>query len=327
MRTKYLNMIKIIDCVATKKQCSKDEIALYFGIKKGQYEDGNAPFGYRTLSRYLNELVQENVLHAERSNSLQNNKEVFYSISENLVDTETIEKLDFSKMILMLLECGEFHISKLVQEYLQEGTDVASKDVVEHYIRVIHEDHSYKKQEEMISIINEAILTKHDVSFDYSGQRKYITPICLLRNKNGTKLYLYGVRKEKLLPPFQIEKIKDITVESSVKTLNREMFWKYIEEAWDVDIEESKYVRIRVKEGNDDTEVVKKALGIKLEKVFCENSENVVYEGMIQGINDFKSWIREHMTTCIVEEPVKIRQEMYKALQEKLSRYEVDVDE
>lgn len=326
MRTKFLNMIKIIDYVANNKGCSRDNIALYFHMKKlktGEYEDRKAPFGYRTLRRYLSELVQEKILLQDKNDK----NEACYSISSYMIDIKKIENHDFSKMLLMLLECGEFRVSKLIQEYLQKSADEVSKDVVEHYIRVIHEDDGYKKQEEIINIINEAILKKHDISFEYSGQRKFITPICFLRNKNGTKLYLYGVRKKRLLPPFQIEKISDITIEDCVKEIEREMFWNYIKEAWDADIEEPKRVRIRVKEGNDDTEIVKKELGCKLQKVSCESGEDIVYEGMVRGINDFKSWIREHMLTCIVEEPVQIRQEIYIALQEKLRRYEVDADE
>ena len=202
-------MIKIIDYVANNKGCSRDNIALYFHMKKlktGEYEDRKAPFGYRTLRRYLSELVQEKIFLQDKNDK----NEACYSISSYMIDIKKIENHDFSKMLLMLLECGEFRVSKLIQEYLQKSADEVSKDVVEHYIRVIHEDDGYKKQEDIINIINEAILKKHDISFEYSGQRKFITPICFLRNKNGTKLYLYGVRKKRLLPPFQIEKISDI---------------------------------------------------------------------------------------------------------------------
>ena len=433
MRTKDLNLVKVIDCVAKKKSCTKSDIMEYFGIKKisgNKYDDKYAPFGYRTLWRYLDELVEDGTFGIKSNFSLQGKKEDYYSISPNLVSSEDIEKNDFSQMLLMLLECGEINVSKTIQDYLNEQSENISMNVVEHYIRAINENTNNRDYDDVIDIINDAITHRQNISFDYAGQKKHITPICFLLNRNGTQNYLYGVRKGKLTAPFLIEKIHSVTVERRIqlaeyeekiekwaiehhaeiinaelmkkqyvidkvgknikiiedtkeygeitvtdmnnkksfvipiayllqkeegkdksfyiccvgrnkevyyynledidifrKEINRQHLIECIEDAWDVDIEEPKYVRLHIKRGNEDTEIVERELRKHLKIVDDKMEKEIIYEGEIRGINDFKSWIREHMTTCIVEEPKEIRNEMYTALQEKLRRYEENKDE
>lgn len=433
MRAKDLNLVKVIDCVAQKKSCTKSEIMEYFGIKKierNKYDDKYAPFGYRTLWRYLDELVEEGILCLQSNYSLQSGKTDYYSISPDLISTELIEKTDFSQMLLMLMECGEINVSKTIQNYLNAQSEDISMDIVEHYIRTVHENVDNRDYEDIVGKINEAIAKKQNISFDYAGQKKHITPICLLLNRNGTQMYLYGVRKGKLAAPFLIEKIHFITVERQIEfaeyqdkiegwamdnqaqIVSEEDIWKQyiedkikenvkvivdtkehgeisitdqnnkksygvpvayllqkkeskkkkyyvccvgrnqaincydlsqvkikrreidrehiiecIEEAWDVDVEEPRFVRLHVIKGNDDSEIVEEELRKKLRSVAGNMENEVIYEGEIRGINNFKSWIREHMITCIVEEPKEIRDELYIALQEKLRRYEEIEDE
>ena len=115
--------------------------------------------------------------------------------------------------------------------------------------------------------------------------------------------------------------LEDIDIQR--KEIDRQQLLECIEDAWDVDIGEPKYVLLHVRKGNVDTDIVEQELRKKL-TVAQDIGNEIIYEGEIRGINDFKSWIREHMTTCIVEEPEDIRKEMYTALQEKLRRYEED---
>lgn len=428
--------MKVIEYVARKKYCSRTDIIQYFGIVKneqGEYDSSNAILSYRTLLRYLDELVKDGMLSIVRNASLTG-ENISYKISERLITTKLIDEIDYEKIILMLLECGEMEIVNKLQEYVKQGEGGSSLDkITENYISRIRENsHDINRFKGVIEKINDAIKNGKRISFEYPSKNGMLQhteeePLCVVLNRNGTQYYLYVIKKGKVFHPYIIEKMKNIKIVNrnrydeyseqigvicenenaneidinkamllaheeiieKIKLLKKAQFGKeiviqdendkrpvvvpvayikrkekkkeiiellavgrdgklnrydlrnieiikvehvdkkglienFIQNAWDIDIEEPRYVKFRIRGTKDEValikdEIARNSLGLKQENV---GDGEMCFEGKVRGMNDFKSWIREHMTTCIIEEPVELREEIFTSLQEKCKRYE-----
>lgn len=319
LRTKHLNLLKVIDCVINKGPCKKEVICEYFNMRKienGKYDNKESPFGYRTLLRYLDELVKEEIFCVENKR---------YSIAAQYISESELDKINLKDSICTLLECGEIAVSRQLQEYMtSESNGNGLENMVGKYLRTIREPVKILKDDaEMIARINKAIAEELEITVEYKGKNYSVVPVCYVINKNASQTYLYGTKRKKLVSPFILEEVHLLDVGHVSKEINKEHYKEIIEEAWNIDVEEPKYVKVRVKPDREDTEVVNRQLKKHLEYKGKIDGIDDVYEGRIRGINDFKVWIREHMTTCIVLEPENLRKEICEALLEKKRRYEV----
>lgn len=322
MRTKDLNMLRVVNCLIEKGSLpltGSNSIYEYFNINKidGQgYDSSNSVFDMRTLRRYVNELLKNGLL--EENNGV-------YSISKKYFNSTDIVVNDEFKMLLQaLLESGEYEISKQLQTYISEK-QYLQEGLVEKYQRTVREPLKIlDATEETIVNINEAIKSKTEIAFEYKQKQYFVTPICYLISRNGLNIYLYAVKRNKLQPPFELKYIKWIKNTGVRKIDNSKEFYDIVNSAWDVDLQEKVHLKLAVRENRIDTAEVKKQLERSMK---CHTKNNIVYfEGDIVGINDFKTWIREHITTCIVVEPQSLRTEIINSLEASRMRYEEDIN-
>ena len=151
------------------------------------------------------------------------------------------------------------------------------------------------------------------MNYKNSKTIEYLFPVCYLINRNASRIYLIGLKGKKLSTPYELEGIKNVETGRKLE-VDRNKYIDLIQEAWDVDIQERTEVKVLVRENSymDDVDEVRKILKENLREEKVE--QGWIYTGKIRGINDFKTWIREHMVTCIVIEPKYIKEEIRHSL-------------
>lgn len=248
----------------------------------------------------------------------------YYSINKSdfmhnklLNDDKWIEILD------ILLKNQEIGTYKYIRNYIGEAVNKLLFDNNEllRYSNAVKEPLQFLSQNtDVIQKINSAMKNNRFIKVEYKNKEYSIYPICYAVSRDGTRNYLYALRRKKLIPPMELSHIKFLE-ELNTDSIDRHKYIEELRKAWDVDLGRCK-VKLMVRKGCDDSEEVTRELKKYLGNPVEENNSYEMYEGEITGISDFRSWLRGYMEVCIVLEPKSLQKEFIDALEYKKRRYE-----
>ncbi len=325
MKGKLLSEIQLIDTLLKwdkLKICGNNGDSFYekFGIKsdgKGGYDSSESLINWRTLRRYIDDLCNEGIFK-----KIDNTN--YYSVDKsNFMYNKLLDDDKWMQILDILLKNQEIGTYKCIRNYIGETVNKPLLDNSEllRYSNAVKEPlQILSHNTEVIQKINSAIKNDRFIEVQYKNKDYSIYPVCYTISRDGTRNYLYALRRKKLIPPMELRHIKFLG-ESHKGNIDRHKYIEELRKAWDVDLSTSKVKLMVRKECEDSDEVIrelKKYLGNAIE----ENSSYEIYEGEITGINDFKSWLRRYMEICIVLEPKNLQEEFIAALEYKKKRYE-----
>ena len=312
MRTKYLNQMRIIECLINNRNLSLKQIR----IMCREMEDASH---VKTLRRALDELTEEQYIICSDGLYRLNNEK--FSPNNYLIDD------DLKRLLNCAIESGEIDcyrkIKELIKPELQD--DLLSDEALERFKHTVIENiNLLNDDEDKIRALKAAIHKKIELQVSYKGEVKQVMPLRIVVSRDGMRNYLFGLRRNEL-------KVMELSQIYIVKALqekyieNEEEHLEKIKRSWDIDIQQKPvYVKILLRKAYDSGD----RLGRQLQNYFGDpvlsDEETCVFEGSLIGINDFKKWVREHMEACCVLEPKGIRQELAEALKVKIGRYEIN---
>ena len=315
MKNKDIAFLKIIQYIISNKNTSKKEIYSHFDINpngKGGYENnGRWPFEQRSLSRYIDELESLEIIKKNEGN--------FYSINdEKFIDSNNKENKLLEQLLDVLLESREL-------ELFNQIGNIANKKINEEYVNKIINAidipfEEVKIDENIEEKIKLAICNSEKIEVQYKNKKYNISPVAIVKNMNKNKKYLFYLERRKLAHPFDLSNIK------SVKVLNKKDFQKekYIEEIerrWDIDGGNPQKIEVLFLD-KATTRLNEELSEEKIKNNFEEREEGHVFKDTIDGINDFKKWIKTFGDECIILKPEKLREEIINDYKIKKERYE-----
>ncbi len=315
MKNKDIAFLKIIQYIISNKNTSKKEIYSHFDINpngKGGYENnGRWPFEQRSLSRYIDELESLEIIKKNEGN--------FYSINdEKFIDSNNKENKLLEQLLDVLLESREL-------ELFNQIGNIANKKINEEYVNKIINAidipfEEVKIDENIEEKIKLAICNSEKIEVQYKNKKYNISPVAIVKNMNKNKKYLFYLQRRKLAHPFDLSNIK------SVKVLNKKDFQKekYIEEIerrWDIDGGNPQKIEVLFLD-KATTRLNEELSEEKIKNNFEEREEGHVFKDTIDGINDFKKWIKTFGDECIILKPEKLREEIINDYKIKKERYE-----
>lgn len=315
MKNKDIAFLKIIQYIISNKNTSKKEIYSHFDINpngKGGYENnGKWPFEQRSLSRYIDELESLEIIKKNEGN--------FYSINdEKFIDSNNKENKLLEQLLDVLLESREL-------ELFNQIGNIANKKINEEYVNKIINAidipfEEVKIDENIEEKIKLAICNSEKIEVQYKNKKYNISPVAIVKNMNKNKKYLFYLERRKLAHPFDLSNIK------SVKVLNKKDFQKekYIEEIerrWDIDGGNPQKIEVLFLD-KATTRLNEELSEEKIKNNFEEREEGHVFKDTIDGINDFKKWIKTFGDECIILKPEKLREEIINDYKIKKERYE-----
>ena len=315
MKNKDIAFLKIIQYIISNKNTSKKEIYSHFDINpngKGGYENnGRWPFEQRSLSRYIDELESLEIIKKNEGN--------FYSINdEKFIDSNNKENKLLEQLLDVLLESREL-------ELFNQIGNIANKKINEEYVNKIINAidipfEEVKIDENIEENIKLAICNSEKIEVQYKNKKYNISPVAIVKNMNKNKKYLFYLERRKLAHPFDLSNIK------SVKVLNKKDFQKekYIEEIerrWDIDGGNPQKIEVLFLD-KAITRLNEELSEEKIKNNFEEREEGHVFKDTIDGINDFKKWIKTFGDECIILKPEKLREEIINDYKIKKERYE-----
>jgi len=315
MKNKDIAFLKIIQYIISNKNTSKKEIYSHFDINpngKGGYENnGKWPFEQRSLSRYIDELESLEIIKKNEGN--------FYSINdEKFIDSNNKENKLLEQLLDVLLESREL-------ELFNQIGNIANKKINEEYVNKIINAidipfEEVKIDENIEEKIKLAICNSEKIEVQYKNKKYNISPVAIVKNMNKNKKYLFYLERRKLAHPFDLSNIK------SVKVLNKKDFQKekYIEEIerrWDIDGGNPQKIEVLFLD-KATTRLNEELSEEKIKNNFEERKEGHVFKDTIDGINDFKKWIKTFGDECIILKPEKLREEIINDYKIKKERYE-----
>lgn len=308
MRTKYLNQMKIIEFLIDFREMTFKQIC------------DNCPYARsihpKTLARTLEELVEAKYLVC-RNEKYSLNTEQFLINNHGSGDV-------WQRLLTCAIESGEIDCYKRIRDFIKPELQdrLLNDEALRRFRETIIEDvRVLNDDENTIKYLKTAIHNECVLQIEYKGNIMQIFPLCIVISRDGVRSYLCGIRKKNIL----IFELAHVHILKSLgeKTLpDRDRYMEQIQKSWDVEIHDPVHVKIlfiRELGINSGTEK-------QLQSYFGkgkEKSENqIVYEGDVVGINDFKRWIRENMDSCFLIEPEIIRQELIQGVVSKIERYE-----
>lgn len=316
MKNKDIAILKIIQYINSNEKASKGEIYSYFNIKpdgKGGYENkGKWPFEQRSLSRYIDEL--------EKLEIIKKGKENFYSINdEKFINSSNKENKSLEKLLNILLQSRELEL------FNQIGT-IANKKINEEYVNKIINAidipfEEIKIDKNIEEKIKSAICNSEKIRIEYKNNKKYnISPIAIVKNMNKNKKYLFYLEKEKFIHLFDLSNIKSVEILNK-KDFNKEKYIEEIERRWDIDGGSLQEVEVLFFDKYEVISRVKEELSNRKGHELIKTEEGYIFKDTIDGINDFKKWIKTFGKECIVLKPEKLREDILKNYKIKEERY------
>jgi len=315
MKNKDIAFLKIIQYIISNKNVSRGEIYSYFDIipdgKGGYKNNGKWPFEQRSLSRYIDELESLEIIKKNESNIYSINDEKFIDNNNNK-ENKLLEQL-----LYVLLQSREL-------ELFNQIGNIANKKINEEYVNKIINAidipfEEVKIDETIEEKIKLAICNSEKIEIQYKNKKYNIIPVAIVKNMNKNKKYLFYLERRKLAHPFDLSNIR------SVKILNKKDFQKekYIEEIerrWDIDGGNPQEVEVLFfdKATSRLNEELSKE---KIENNFEKTEDGQIYKDTIDGINDFKKWIKTFGDECIILKPEKLRDEIINDYNLKEERY------
>lgn len=135
---------------------------------------------------------------------------------------------------------------------------------------------------------------------------------------NKNKKYLFYLERRKLAHPFDLSNIRSVKI-SNKKDFQKEKYIEEIERRWDIDGGNPQEVEVlffykAISRLNEELSEERKK---KLQKT----EEGYIFKDTIDGINDFKKWIKTFENECIILKPEKLREEIINDYNLKEERY------
>ena len=302
MKNKDIAFLKIIQYIISNKNVSRGEIYSYFDIipdgKGGYKNNGKWPFEQRSLSRYIDELENLEIVKKNEGN--------FYSINnEKFIDNNNKENKLLEQLLYVLLQSREL-------ELFNQIGNIANKKINEEYVNKIINAIDIPFEEVKIDDTIEekiklAICNSEKIEIQYKNKKYNIIPVAIVKNMNKNKKYLFYLERRKLAHPFELSNIR------SVKILNKKDFQKekYIEEIerrWDIDGGNPQEVEVLF--FDKAISRLNEELSEERKKKLQKTEEGYMFKDTIDGINDFKKWIKTFGDECIILKPEKLREEI-----------------
>ena len=314
MKNKDIAFLKIIQYIISNKNVSRGEIYSYFDIipdgKGGYKNNGKWPFEQRSLSRYIDELESLEIIKKNESNSYSINDEKFIDNNNNK-ENKLLEQL-----LYVLLQSREL-------ELFNQIGNIANKKINEEYVNKIINAidipfEEVKIDETIEEKIKLAICNSEKIEIQYKNKKYNIIPVAIVKNMNKNKKYLFYLERRKLAHPFELSNIR------SVKILNKKDFQKekYIEEIerrWDIDGGNPQEVEVLF--FDKAISRLNEELSEERKKKLQKTEEGYMFKDTIDGINDFKKWIKTFGDECIILKPEKLRDEIINDYNLKEERY------
>lgn len=328
MRKRDMETMMLIDKLIQHKRLKlKGENSFYSCLhivskgKKG-YDDEKSFIKYKSVDREVKRLCDARIFLKDSEGYYSINPE--YIVLENQADIDT-----WRDFLNKLAESGEFETYLLLAKYLHNPDDEKYMDEfkIQLYQQTVWENlDNLKADKQVIKAINEALDNDWKLDIEYKGDLYSVVPICYVISRDGTRTYLYAVRKKKL-QVFEMQHIK-IKGYSESHSLNKEEYKKQVEACWDIDVQNPIWVKILYDRTAAEENYLddKTELESILKSYFGEPQMNsrgqYIYEGEVRGVNDLKAWIRKYSEYCLVVEPQNLRKEIIQGLQKKRERYE-----
>lgn len=327
MKEKDIAYIKILQYVNEKGKVK-------FGGKGGIYESfdmipnddgayenkGNWPFSSRSLARYIDELCEIGLLKCngkglERTFSINEDKYSF-----NL----KIKSKDISSILSVFISKNQMELFDKISSFRNNSKNflpIYNADKVNKFMKRINIPYENVKENEPIeTLIKEAICDSKIIDVAYKSKIYTIIPLAIVKSLDKNKKYLFYLRKKKIGQPFDLMNIKDIDIKESINIENSERL-KEIEHRWDIDGGNKTIVKILF--FNEDNVIisVKRDIIGRSAYELIKVDDGYLYTDTVEGINDFKRWVRKYSQKCIVIEPESLRNEILNSNKQKLSRY------
>lgn len=323
MQKKHIAFIIIIQFLIENPNSSIGKIYNVFKIfpdGKGKYDNrGNYPVTQRGVNRYVHELVDLGIIQ------FQIKSEKLYKISDNMLALKsTNDKKSLENLINTLIEVKQKNI-------IQRLSDISSREELNNETmnqilnRIYVPFHADNINDKLLYKIQKAIATQTTVLIKYNEKIHKIIPLAIVKNKQGTKEYLFYIFKGKLREPFILSKIQDVTM----LDINFNKSKKYIDninERWN--IEGGKKIKVEILFSNKIyKDIILNLKNRKTASFLPYNNDYFLYKDEIRGIDDFKNWIRPHINMCYIIKPTSLKNELLNKNIKKLERYGVDMNE
>lgn len=329
MQLKDVAFIKIVQFISKKKIVTMggDEgIYVYFDMitdKKGNYQNnGKWPFSARSLFRYVEELCEIGIIK-----SVEDGTEKFYSINEE----KYIQGFEYNKeaintLLKLLIENKELKLFNKINNfsYDQNKKDYKYDDeMIDKLLKRVKS--SYKESivnKDLEDKIKIAICESRKITVKYKQKIYTVSPLAIVRNNDNTKYYLLYLRKNNIGQPFDMDNVQEVTLLEK-ENIDKSIYIHKIRKRWGIDGGAEISVRILFFNNKDVIKSVKNDLSNRIGYELKKVDEGYVYTDNIDGINDFKRWLRAYANNCIVLEPKFLADEIISGAKEKLKRYGV----
>lgn len=316
MKKKDIAILKIIQYIDKRKKVSMSEIYSNFNFipdgNGGYINKGIWPFDSRSLLRYVTELKENNIIKESEDKLFYINNEIFINSIED-------DKSSLNKLLELLIENRELDlfekINSISKNNKYEKEDYLNKllNAIDIPCENINIDRDIEKS------IKYAIANEKKVRVEYKKNKYRITPIAIVKNMNKNKKYLFFISKRKLAHPFELSNIKNVEIITN-KELDRDKYIDIIKKRWDIDGGNPQNVEVIFKDSYDVINRVKEYLYSR-EVELIKTEDGYLYKDYIDGLNDFKKWIKSFGEDCIVLKPESLREELIKDYSLKLERY------
>lgn len=330
MDKKSIRIIGIFDILREKNDLSlKEIVSLYKESYAGMNEvSEKEDYLERSFRRYMKEMVENGYVLESSQNKLVKGKANVYRINWS----KFVETKDVDNLLTALLFCGEHQAYQNIRDYLSLDNANTFNDMeLEKYKRSVKEDVTrINVDPDIYKCINKALDNEEFIYLTYKGKKQEAYPIGYIVGRDGLRTYLYYLRKKELqqCDVSYITSAVPITKPESEREKYRKLKNEHkerLQKIWDVGYQKEEIpLRLKVLKNHMDSEKVMDELDNM--QSFCkvleeETGDIRIYKGTIIGEADFTSWIRTHIDTCIVMEPLELRERIKKALFDKMKRY------
>ena len=272
MQKKHIAFVIIIQFLIKRPESTIGEIYNEFRIYpdgNGGYENrGNYPVTQRSISRYVNELV--NIGMVQVVEDIQKK----YKISDNMFVLKSItEKKELENLINILIEANEKYLLKEILDI--SSREELNNDSIDSILCRINNVIDFKDIDEKIEYtIEKAIVSSYNLQVTYKSKKYIISPIAIVNNSSGMKKYLFYLNKGKLMEPFILSKITfaKILNENFIK---KKKYLEDINDRWD--IEGGKGINIEIEfEKEIIPNIIKKLKTRKKAEITYDNNGNII---------------------------------------------------
>lgn len=274
MKGKLLSEIQLIDTLLKYNKLkisgnTGDSFYEKFNIVsngKGGYDDSQSPINARTLRRQIKDLCDEGIFKKidEDYYIIDKSNFMFHKL---LNDSKWMEILD------ILLQNNETDTYKYIRNYIGEVVNKPLLDDGElsRYANTIKEPLQILSQNtDVIKKINSAIKNNKMIKVEYKNKEYSIYPVCYAISRDGTRKYLYALRRKKLMPPMELCYVKFLE-ELDKSGTSRHEYMEELRRAWDVDLSRCR-VKLMVRKGYEESRSITKELEKYLGNPIIEKS-------------------------------------------------------